>query len=165
MPARRAQAAARDRAARIRRQMRSPVAGIGTSRMPSGASASTSALATTGSAPTLPASPAPLTPSGLVLRRHRVALDVDRREMVRVRHGVVHERAGQVLPGIGIEIDLLHQHLADALGDAALDLAMQQERVHHHADVVHHVVAEHLDLAGLRDRSRARTRGSRWDSC
>src|SRR5258708_4397031 len=35
--------------------------------MPSGERASTRALPTAGSAPTLPASPAPLTPSGLVL--------------------------------------------------------------------------------------------------
>src|SRR5260221_10013576 len=51
----------------IARQRRSGVAGIGTSRMPSGCNASTSALPTAGIAPTAPASPAPLTPSGLVL--------------------------------------------------------------------------------------------------
>src|SRR5437764_13818094 len=51
----------------IARQSRSGVAGISMWRTPSGESASTSALATAGSAPTQPASPAPFTPSGLVL--------------------------------------------------------------------------------------------------
>src|SRR5207248_9558104 len=51
----------------IARHSRSGVAGISTWRIPSGESASTSALATAGMAPTQPASPAPLTPSGLVL--------------------------------------------------------------------------------------------------
>src|SRR5687767_5045555 len=49
------------------RQTRSGVAGISMWRMPRWASASTSAFATAGMAPTQPASPAPLTPSGLVL--------------------------------------------------------------------------------------------------
>src|SRR4029077_13460025 len=52
---------------RIVRQIRSGVAGISTWRTPRCESASTSALATAGMAPTQPASPAPLTPSGFVL--------------------------------------------------------------------------------------------------
>src|SRR6202022_462644 len=51
----------------IARHSRSGVAGISTWRMPRCDSASTRALATAGMAPTQPASPAPLTPSGLVL--------------------------------------------------------------------------------------------------
>src|SRR5712691_6307160 len=51
----------------IARHSRSGVAGISTWRMPRCESASTSALATAGMAPTHPASPAPFTPSGLVL--------------------------------------------------------------------------------------------------
>src|SRR5262252_6784346 len=51
----------------IARQMTSAVAGISMWRTPNSDSASTSALATAGKAPTVPASPAPLTPSGLVL--------------------------------------------------------------------------------------------------
>src|SRR5262245_40377445 len=50
----------------IARHSRSGVAGISMWRMPRCESASTSALATAGMAPTHPASPAPLTPSGLV---------------------------------------------------------------------------------------------------
>src|SRR5262249_41648469 len=51
---------------RIARQMTSAVAGISICRTPNSDSASTSALATAGMAPTVPASPAPLTPRGLV---------------------------------------------------------------------------------------------------
>ena len=49
------------------RQTRSLVAGMSRSRTPSGASASITAFMTAGSAPTVPASPAPLAPSGLSL--------------------------------------------------------------------------------------------------
>ena len=51
----------------IARQMRSGVAGISMCVTPNSVKASTTALTTAGSAPTQPASPAPLTPSGLVL--------------------------------------------------------------------------------------------------
>ena len=49
-----------------------------------------------------------------------------------------------------VEVDVLHQDLADALRDAADDLALQQQRVDHGADVVDHAVAHDLDLAGFR---------------
>ncbi len=54
-------------AAWMARQTFSAVAGITMSRTPSGASASITAFITTGMAPTVPASPAPLAPSGLYL--------------------------------------------------------------------------------------------------
>lgn len=53
--------------ARIARQMRSGVAGIATSVMPSGASASRIAFITVGVAATVPPSPTPLIPSGFEL--------------------------------------------------------------------------------------------------
>src|SRR5262249_3464026 len=52
---------------RIARQSRSGVAGISMWRTPRGGSAATTALATAGRAPRQAASPAPVTPSGLVL--------------------------------------------------------------------------------------------------
>src|SRR6266481_1691486 len=55
------------RASRIACQMCSLVAGMSRPLTPSGASASTTALTIAGSAPTVPASPAPLAPSGLRL--------------------------------------------------------------------------------------------------
>ena len=48
-----------------------------------------------------------------------------------------------------VEMDVLHQHLAGALRDAAVDLAVQQQRIEHGADVVDHAVAHDLDLAGF----------------
>src|SRR5215472_9354882 len=80
--------------------------------------------------------------------RHRIALDVDRADVGRARHGIVHERAGQVL-AVAVELDVLHQDLADALGDAADDLSLQQQRIDDRADVVHDAVADDLDLAGV----------------
>src|SRR5277367_4573719 len=50
---------------RIARQMRSLVAGMSSSRTPSGSSACMIVFITAGIAPTQPASPAPLAPSGL----------------------------------------------------------------------------------------------------
>src|SRR5712671_2973588 len=58
---------AQARASRIACQMRSLVAGMSRLLTPSGASAPTTALTIAGSAPTVPASPAPLAPSGLRL--------------------------------------------------------------------------------------------------
>ena len=46
-------------------------------------------------------------------------------------------------------MDVLHQHLPDPLDDAATDLAFEQERVQHRADIVDNAVMEELDLAGF----------------
>ena len=48
-----------------------------------------------------------------------------------------------------VEMDVLHQRLAGALRDAAVDLAVQQQRIEHGADIVDHAVAHDLDLAGF----------------
>jgi hypothetical protein len=71
-------------------------------------------------------------------------------EIVGARHRVVHERAGESWPALAVVTDVLHQRLADALHHAAMDLALEQHRVEHGADVVDHAVAHDLDLAGLR---------------
>jgi hypothetical protein len=57
----------RARASRIARQTRSGVTGMSRWRTPSGASASLTAFSSAGRAPTVPASPTPLAPSGLTL--------------------------------------------------------------------------------------------------
>ena len=75
---------------------------------------------------------------------------MDRREVARARHRVIHEGAGQQLPRGGVEADVLHQHLTHALRDAAADLTLEQQRVHDRADIVDDAVAQDLDLAGLR---------------
>ena len=45
---------------------------------------------------------------------------------------------------------MFHQRLADALGDAAMDLAMDDQRIDGAADIVDRGVVHELDGAGLR---------------
>src|SRR5512134_2987446 len=95
---------------------------------PSGASASMAALTTAGQAPIAPASPAPLMPSGLVaqgmlLKRMSIG------GMLCARQSVIDERAGQKLTRLAIVDGPFEQRLADALGDSALHLTPQQERI------------------------------------
>ncbi len=54
-------------------------------------------------------------------------------------------------------MDVFHQHLAGALGHAAMDLAVQQQRIEHGADVVDHAVAHDLDHTGARSISTSQT--------
>src|SRR6185437_627449 len=82
------------------------------------------------------------------LGRNRVGLDLHVAEVVRVRHGVIHERGGYQLAG-RVEVNVLHQRLACALRDAALNLAVHQQRVDDRADVVDDAVAYDLHLAGF----------------
>ena len=63
----------------------------------------------------------------------------------------------------GLVVDrVLHQRLADALDHAAVDLARDQHRVQHHAEVVDRGVADDLGRRRSRGRSRPRRCGSRW---
>ena len=50
---------------------------------------------------------------------------------------------------VAVVADLLEQRLGGALGDAAVDLALEQHRVEHPAGVVAGDVADQLHLAGL----------------
>src|SRR5262249_7659199 len=83
------------------------------------------------------------------LGRHRVALHRHRGQIAGARHSIVHERAGHDLAAVGIEPDVLHQHLSGALRHAPDDLAVHEQRVDHGADVVDHAVADDFDHAGL----------------
>ena len=95
---------------------------------------------TAGGAPVAPASPAPLTPSGLVCAGTSVSSEMQVGKIVGARHGVILEAAGDEL-AVGVEHDRFHQRLADALGDAAVDLPLAQQLVHDLADVVDRGVA------------------------
>src|ERR1700730_16630820 len=44
-----------------------------------------------------------------------------------------------------VKRDVLHQHLAPTLRNAAADLAFEQQRVHHRADIVDDAVTQDLD--------------------
>jgi hypothetical protein len=81
--------------------------------------ASLTALITAGIAPSVPASPTLLTPSGLLGLGLSFFAELEMAEIVGARHTVILERAVQQLAAIGIVGDVLHQHLADPLDDAA----------------------------------------------
>src|SRR4029077_3676111 len=70
-------------------------------------------------------------------------------EIRSARHRVVLEAAGDQL-AIGIEHDRFHQRLADALRDAAMDLAIAEQFVDDLADIVDGGVTRERDQAGLR---------------
>ena len=66
-----------------------------------------------------------------------------------MRHAVIHQRAGQRLAGIRIEIDLLADRLADALHDRAMGLAVHDQGIDAAADVVDRGVAGDRHRAGI----------------
>ena len=80
-------------------------------------------------------------------RRHGVAEDVVG-DVVRARQRVVHEFTGQELAAVVVD-GLLEQHLADRVGDAALHLALDDQRVDQRAAVVDRGVLGDLHLAGV----------------
>ena len=94
-------------------------------------------------------------------RQHLDDLGLERRQGVRARHAVIHERAGERLAGGGINVALLPQRLAHALRDAAMRLAVDDQRIDAAADVVDRGVARDRRLRRCRDRPRPRRSRSR----
>ena len=133
------------------------------SRRRSGFSASRIALITVGGAPIVPLSPMPLTPSGLVFERHLLQMRLDLREQVGARHAVIHEGRRQHLRRVLVVDRMLHQRLADALRDAAMDLAAHDHRIEHDAEIVDHEIAVDPSPRRSPDRSRVRRHASRSD--
>src|SRR5947209_7324231 len=76
------------------------------------------------------------------------ACQLEERHVVGVRHGVVHERAGE--EGAALVVDgLLPERLRDALDDASLHHAVDNHRVDDAAQIVDSDVADDLGLPGL----------------
>ena len=75
--------------------------------------------------------------------------DLDGRDFRRARQQVVGQGRGERL-AVLVERNLLVQGVADALRDAADDLPVDDERIHHRAAVLDHGVVEDFDLAGVR---------------
>ena len=121
------------------------VAGIGTS---SGPIASVIALITAGGAAIAPASPQPLMPSGLEGQRRLGHADIERGQVVRPRHLVVHVGRRHELAVLVVD-GAFHQRLADALGDAAMHLALDDHRVDQLAEIVDRRPFGDLGDAGL----------------
>ena len=82
-------------------------------------------------------------------RQHLDDLGLERRQRVGARHAVIHERAAQRLAGRRLGVALLPHRLAHALRDAAMGLAVHDQRIDAAADVVDRGVARDRDVAGV----------------
>ena len=71
---------------------------------------------------------------------------LDRRQIVRFGHRVVHQRSGQELAGLVVD-HLLEEGAADALRDAAVHLPLDDHGIDDPPAVVGHDVSEQLDAA------------------
>ena len=145
----------------IARQTRSGVSGMSICVMPYSDSASITALTMQTRLPAQPASPQPLVPSGLDLGGRGMVADFHQRNVFGARHRVIHERAGDRLAAV-VVADFLHQRLADALRDAAMQLAGDDHRVDDGAEIVDAGVAHDRGSRRSRDRSRLPRHGSHW---
>ena len=123
-------------------------------------SASMTAFQTAGVEPIAPDSPTPLAPSGLRGDGVCVRVGLERRQVAGARDRVGRERAGDVV-AVLVEGDLLEQRLRDALGDAAVDLALEQHLVVDPARVVDRDVPDQVRAARSRCRPRRRRGASR----
>ena len=84
------------------------------------------------------------------------------RQIVGARQAVVHSVAVSSWPVLAVD-RALHQRLADALRDAAMHLACEQQRVQGEAEIVDDRVAHDVRRRRCRDRSRPRRHACRSD--
>jgi hypothetical protein len=85
---------------------------------------------------------------GVVLAEHLDRGEVEVRQVVGPGHAVVHEGAGDQLAVLVVD-GVLEQRLADALDDAAMDLALDQHRVQDEAEIVDDGVVDDGHHAGV----------------
>ena len=126
------------------RHTRSGVAGISIWRTPNSARASTIALITAANAGVVPPSPPERTPSRFVGDGHFAERSSQERQGIGPRHRVIHEARRQQLPGLRLVIAVFEQRLADTLGDSALRLTVQDQRIDCAPDIVDRSVADDL---------------------
>src|SRR5690348_4458380 len=127
------------------RQTRSGVAGISMCRTPSSASASTIALITAASAGVVPPSPPERTPS-LLVGGHFAERGSQERQRVGARHRVIHQARRKQLTALRFVVAVLDQRLADPLGNSAMCLTMQDQRIDRASNIVDRSIAHDLDL-------------------
>ncbi len=142
---------------------RSGVHGIRMSLTPRWRTASTTAFTTAGVEAIVPASPTPLVPSVFVVARRGRVVDVEADRVGRGRQQVVDEGAGDQRAGVVVH-RLLPERLGDALHQAAVHLAGDDQRVDDVADVVDADVLAHLQRRRSRCRPPSRTGGCRAGS-
>ena len=123
---------------------------------PSGFSASTTALTIAGRRADRAGLAAALHAERVVRAQRHVRSRRRRTAVVGARHRVVLVRAGQQLAGLLVVDAALEQRLADALGEAAMDLALDDHRVDDAAEVVDGGEADRPRHARSRGRSRPR---------
>ena len=130
-------------------------------------SASTTALITAGAEPIVPASPTPFTPSRFVGEGVTVLSRSKFGNSAAEGIEIVGEARGEQVPGVVVH-GFLPERLRDALGDAAVNLALDDERVDLVPAVVHRRVRHQADAARLlvdldhRDVRAEREREVRW---
>ena len=84
----------------------------------------------------------------VVRAQRRMRVDLERRQVVRARHAIVHERAGDELRRIVID-RVLVERLADALRQAAVDLAGDDHRVDDAAEIIARGEVDNRYLSGF----------------
>ena len=83
-----------------------------------------------------------------VYARRLDVMQFDRRDLMRGRRQVVGQRCGEDAAVVVVD-DLLQQRVADALGDAAVHLAVGDHRIDDAAGILRHQEFLDLDVAGL----------------
>ena len=132
----------------IARQTVCGVYGISRCRMPSGLSRIDDGVGHRGRARDRARLADALDADGVDRRRRDRLVELEVREIRRPRQRVVEHRAREELPLVAVD-RALPERLSDALGDAAVQLAVHDHRVDLLADVVDRDVAHELDAAGL----------------
>src|SRR5207249_7284483 len=92
--------------------------------------------------------PYPLDTERVERRRRLDVADLDLGDLERGRHQEVHERRGERLAGVVVD-DALVERAADALRDAAADLALDDHRIHQGAAVVLDDVLQDREVPGV----------------
>ena len=91
-------------------------------------------------------------------------MQLDRRDFARGRQQVVGERAGENVAGVAVD-DFLQQRIADALGDAAMDLAVRDHRIDDAAGVFRHQELLDRHVAGVDVDQRRSQHDTHWRRC
>ena len=81
--------------------------------------------------------------------RHDIVRELDPRQRIGARHGIIGQVAGQQLPALRVVDRAFEHRLPDPLRDPAMHLARQQQRVDDGAEIVDHQIAHDLDQPGF----------------